>query len=50
MRLPQIIHLYHRLGKTFVLIPRCLAKEGHATTKACVYKFICCYKKTGTIP
>ena len=45
----KVIHLYHCLGRTFVQITHCLAKEGHVTTKAGVYKFIRRYKKTETI-
>ena len=34
----QRILFYHRLGKSFVQITRCL-EEGHVTTKIGVYKF-----------
>ena len=45
----QRILFYHRLGKSFVQITRCLAEEGHVTTKIGVYKFIRRYEETGTI-
>ena len=43
------ILFYRRLGKSFVQITRCLAEEGHATTKIGVCKFIRRYEETGTV-
>ena len=45
----QRILFYRRLGKSFVQITRCLAEEGHATTKIGVCKFIRRYEETGMI-
>lgn len=45
----QRILFYRRLGKSFVQITRCLAEEGHVTTKVGVYKFIRRYEETGMI-
>ena len=45
----QRILFYRRLGKSFVQITRCLAEEGHATTKVDVCKFIRRYEETGMI-
>ena len=44
----QRILFYRRLGKSFVQITRCLAEEGHATTKVGVCKFIRRTKKQGS--
>ena len=45
----QRILFYRWLGKSFVQITRCLAEEGHATTKVGVCQFIRRYEETGMI-
>ena len=43
------ILFYRQLGKKFVQITRCLAEEGHATTKIGVCNYIHRYEETGMI-
>ena len=45
----QRILFCRRSGKSYEGIVQSLAEEGHATSKAGVYKFIQCYEATGTI-